>query len=201
MGFEPLAITAVAIVSLTGVVILVSRDWRLSVGALALQYLGVLILVRLSWPLGMAFIKLVAGWMACTVLFVGGSGSIKYQTGEQGRISGIMFRLLSAALLGLVVASAIPRISIWLPEITMEQLFGGGILIALGLLQLSLTNESLRVFLGLLTVLSGFEILYAAVETSALVAGLLAIVSLGLAFVSAYLLAIPAVEAPEEETE
>jgi hypothetical protein len=201
VGFEPLTITAVAIVSVTGVIILTSRDWRLSVGALALQYLGVFILVRLSWPLGMTFIKLVAGWMACAVLFVGGSGAIKNQTGEQGRISGIMFRLLSAALLGLVVASAIPRMSVWLPTISLGQLLGGGILIALGLLQLSLTNESLRVFLGLLTVMSGFEILYAAVETSALVAGLLAIVSLGLAFVSAYLLAIPAVEAPVEEKE
>jgi len=201
VGFEPLAIAAVAIVSLTSVVILVSRDWRFSVGALALQYLGVFILVRLSWPLGMAFIKLVAGWMACAVLFVGASGVIRYQAEEQGRISGIMLRLLSAALLGLVVASAIPRISVWLPTITLEQLLGGGVLIALGLLQLSLTNELLRVFLGLLTVLSGFEIFYAAVETSALVAGLLAIVSLALAFVCAYLLAIPAVEVPGEETE
>jgi hypothetical protein len=48
--------------------------------------------------------------------------------------------------------------------------------------------------LGLLTVLSGFEILYAAVETATLVAGLLAAINLGLALVGAYLLAAPSLE-------
>jgi hypothetical protein len=42
--------------------------------------------------------------------------------------------------------------------------------------------------LGLLTVLSGFEIVYSAVETSTLVAGLLAGVTLGIAVVGAYLI-------------
>jgi hypothetical protein len=48
--------------------------------------------------------------------------------------------------------------------------------------------------LGLLTVLSGFEILYSAVEVSALVTGLLAGVNLGLALVGAYLLLAPTLE-------
>jgi hypothetical protein len=39
-----------------------------------------------------------------------------------------------------------------------------------------------------MTVLSGFEILYAAVEGSVLVAALLAIINLGLALVGSYLL-------------
>jgi hypothetical protein len=48
--------------------------------------------------------------------------------------------------------------------------------------------------LGLLTVLSGFEILYAAVESSILITGLLAAVTLGLAVVGAYLLTAPTME-------
>jgi hypothetical protein len=42
--------------------------------------------------------------------------------------------------------------------------------------------------LGLLTVVTGFEVLYAAVEASILVAGMLSVVILGLALVGAYLL-------------
>jgi hypothetical protein len=71
------------------------------------------------------------------------------------------------------------------------------ILIGIGLLHLGLTAQPLRVVLGLLTVLSGFEILYAAVETATLVAGLLAGVNLGLALVGSYLLTSPSLEGDE----
>jgi hypothetical protein len=68
------------------------------------------------------------------------------------------------------------------------------ILIALGLLHLGLTSQPFRVVLGLLTVLSGFEILYAAVESSILITGLLAAVTLGLAMLGAYLITAPTLE-------
>ena len=47
---------------------------------------------------------------------------------------------------------------------------------------------------ALLTILAGFEILYAAVEGSILVAALLAVINLGLGLVGAYLLNASAVE-------
>jgi hypothetical protein len=53
---------------------------------------------------------------------------------------------------------------------------------------LGLTSEPLNVIIGLLTMLTGFEILYAAVESSILVAGLLAGTTLGLGIVGSYLL-------------
>jgi hypothetical protein len=74
---------------------------------------------------------------------------------------------------------------------------GSALLVTLGLLHLGLTTSILRVVLALLTVLSGFEILYAAVEGSILVAGLLSVVNLGLATVGAYLLVAAAGEAAE----
>jgi hypothetical protein len=55
----------------------------------------------------------------------------------------------------------------------------------------------LRVTIGLLTALSGFEIIYAAIETSTLVTGLLAGVNLGLALAGAYLIIAPTMEAAE----
>jgi hypothetical protein len=58
----------------------------------------------------------------------------------------------------------------------------------MGLLQLGMTAHILRVTIGLMIILSGFEILYSAVEGSVLVAALLAVINLGLALVGSYLL-------------
>ena len=51
-----------------------------------------------------------------------------------------------------------------------------------------MTAQPFRVILGLLTTLSGFEALYAALESSVLGAAMLSVVNLGLALVGAYLL-------------
>jgi hypothetical protein len=61
----------------------------------------------------------------------------------------------------------------------------------MGLLHLGLTNRPLRVIVGLVTVLAGFEVLYAALVQAALVTGLVAAVNLGLALVGAYLITAP----------
>ena len=64
-------------------------------------------------------------------------------------------------------------------------------LIGMGLLQLGMTTQSFRVILGLLTTLSGFELLYAPLETSVLVAGLLVVINLGIALVGSYMVIAP----------
>jgi hypothetical protein len=61
-------------------------------------------------------------------------------------------------------------------------------LVGMGLLHLGMTQNPLRVVVGLLTVIAGFEVIYAAIETSVLVAGLLGVVNLGLALTGAYVL-------------
>jgi hypothetical protein len=58
------------------------------------------------------------------------------------------------------------------------------------LLQLGITLHPIRVILGLLTTLTGFEILYSTIENSILVSGLLAVVTLGLALTGSYLLTL-----------
>jgi hypothetical protein len=58
----------------------------------------------------------------------------------------------------------------------------------LGLLQVSMISEPFYIILGLLTFLSGFELLYAALELSLLLEALFAGINLGLALVGAYFL-------------
>ena len=103
MNFELLALPAVLLVSLTGIILLVSSDWRVSTAALAFQYVGVFVFVVMSWPIEMAIVKLITGWMACTVLAIAAAGAPGSNIEEQGTIMNVLFRLLAAGLVGLVV--------------------------------------------------------------------------------------------------
>jgi hypothetical protein len=193
MGTEILALVAVALVLLTSLILLLSLDWRWSILALAGQYLGVFLLTWLSWPLEMAVVKLVAGWMAGAVL---GTTRIedKFEAEHGQNPHNRLFRFLASSLVILVVFSISPQVSVWVPDVALAQVWGAMLLIGMGLLHLGLTTRPFRVVLALLTVLSGFEIIYAAVESSTLVAGLLAGINLGLALVGAYVLISPTLE-------
>jgi hypothetical protein len=169
--------------------LLISGNWRWSLGLLAVQYLGSFWLVTRHWPLGMAAVKLVTGWMAIaalamTLLVL----SQKDQAEEQFMPQGISFRLFASGAVALVVFAASPRIEAVTPGLGLPVIAGSLLLIGMGLLLLGSTSDIFRVILGLLTMLIGFETLYAAVEGSVLVAGLLAVVNLGLALVGAYLI-------------
>lgn len=199
MLLNSLVIVAVLLIAVDAVVLLLSRDWRLSLFALALQYTGVFILVLLSWPVEMAAVKLVAGWMSAAVLGMAlvGTQPQSAEAMQPGRPAGAAFRLLAAGLVVLVVFSVVDDAAAWVPGIRPEQALGALLLIGLGMLQLGLTAQPMRVVIGVLTTLSGFEIFYATVENSALVAGLLAAVNLMLAFIGAYLLMAPTMEENE----
>jgi hypothetical protein len=220
--FKQFELASVVLILITSLLMLVTLDWRLSIMALAMQYVGAFLLVMLSWPLEMAVAKLVAGWMAGAVLGMAiagmphtkleedvnlpipslqktdvGASNPSLEVAESGPHlpAGRLFRLLAAALVVLIVLSAAPQLVNWVGEINLEQAWGGLILIGMGLLQLGFTSRTFKTVIGLLTVLSGFEILYAAVESSALVAGLLSGVNLMLALTGSYLLTAPFMEA------
>jgi len=186
---------AVFIILVTSSGLLLSRNWRWSLGLLAAQYLGSFWLVTRHWPLGMAAVKLVTGWMAIAALAMTllalSEDDIyhqKDQTEEQFLPQGISFRLFASGVTALIVLAASPRIEAVTPGLGLPVIAGSLLPIGMGLLLLGSTSDIFRVILGLLTMLTGFETLYAAVEGSVLVAGLLAVVDLGLALVGAYLI-------------
>jgi hypothetical protein len=261
LNFANAALPAVILLVATSLILIASPDWRFSIASLAVQYVGVFVLVALSWPVEMAVVKLVAGWMAGAMLGMAivslpaGTANPPADTAVNPPVSTAVstagnpagyaarnpaanhaantggptripasrdasifsrvtsrqsdpdsefphpaiptsrpFRLLTAILAGLAVISAAPEIVEWLPGLRIEQAWGGLLLIGMGLIQLGFTIQPLRTSLALLTFLAGFEILYAAVETSTLVAGLLAGVNLMLALTGSYLLSAPHME-------
>ncbi len=188
---------AVIILLLTSTGLLLNRDWRWDLGLLAVQYLGVAWLVGQHLPLGMAAAKLVTGWMATAALAMTLTAlpDVEEPTERlwpQGRV----FRLFMVGVVVVLTASVAPRMEAVIPGIGIPVIAGGMLLIGTGLLHLGTTSEITRVIFGLLTVLAGFETLYAAVEGSILVAALLAVVNLGVGLVGAYLLNASAAEEP-----
>jgi len=182
---------------ITSAGLLLYRDWRWGLGFLAGQYVGVFWLVYQHWPLGMAAAKLVSGWMAAaslgiTLLNLPARPESEEKYWTQGRI----FRIFMIGMSALLAVAAAPRLEAVLPGLGNPVSMGGVLLVALGLIQLGMTTQVLRVILGLLTALSGFEILYAAMEGSILVAALLVVINLGLGLTGAYLLTASSEEPP-----
>lgn len=173
----------------TAIGLLLARDWRVSLGLLGIQYLGVFWLSSQHWPFSMAAVKLVSGWMCIVVL-----GTTRLNLGEIPTLAdafwtqGRLFRGFAAGVIALMVVAMAPRLEIAIPGLGLPVAYGGLFLMGLGILHLGIISQPLRVVLGLLTVLAGFEIIYAALESSILVAAMLAVVDLGLALVGAYLL-------------
>jgi hypothetical protein len=178
----------IVLVFITGTGILLLQQKRWMIGLLAVQYIGVFSLVSISWPLEIAVVKLVAGWMAAAILF------LTYENTPEDNedlalvsVPRIIFNLFAAILIGIVVYSLVPIALRWFLGATFQQVLGGLWLLGLGVIQLGLSRDSIRIILGLLIIISGFEILYATLEASVLMTGLLAILNIGLAFVGSYL--------------
>ena len=209
MDFSPFAVPIALFVSLTALLLMITHDWRLGTGLLAVQYIGVFSLVAIHWPLAMAATKLIAGWIASAVL---GMAALSIPISQSNAFAGItpssnlggrsqsvassyglnkLFFILVAILVGMVVLSQLSRVTTLIPGIQVGQALGGLMLIGLGLLKLGFADHLLDSILGLLTAFAGFEILYAVIEETPSTAGLVAGVTLSLAFVGAYLLVAP----------
>src|SRR5215208_1854812 len=180
---------AVGVVLFTSVGLLLVRDWRWSIILLAAQYTGMFILTLQHWPVGMASVKVVAGWMSAAILGMTRSGLPGDALAEENMWPrGLLFRLFAAATVVLIVTVVTPVADTIMADAGFPVTNGGLLLIGMGLLHLGITARIMHVAIGLMTVLSGFEILYSTVEGSVLVAALLAVINLGLALVGAYLL-------------
>ena len=192
---------AVGVILLTSIIILISRDWRMLLAGLAVQYVAAFWLVTRHLPFVMGSAKLITGWMVVAALGMTrlGLSNTEEKAEEPYLLSGRWFRGILIGIVALVTAGATSRIETSIPGLGVQVIAGSLLLIGAGVIHLGVTSDILRVTLGLLTMLTGFEILYAAVESSILVAGLLAITNLGLGIAGSYLLLAGSIPLETEE--
>jgi len=189
-----LAATPSAIGALvTAGLLIVFLDWRLSVLALACQFIfaGLLYSQVLPDAPQVAGVKVVVGLLICVQFFV---------TAQQARRppaesppsrsivpTGLPFRVIAAAMVAVIAwqASLLPELS--LPNVSSDVALATFGLLALGLLGLGLTEDPLKAGMFLITALTGFELYYASVEPALAVIGLLAAMDFAVALGACYL--------------
>jgi hypothetical protein len=172
MNFEFVSWLAAGTILATSTTILISRDWRISLAALAVQYLAMFLLVTRHLPFAMGSAKLIAGWMVVAVLGMTRLGLTLEEEEDVFWSRGTWFRVILMGIVTLAAAGASLNIDASIPGMGLPVIVGGLILTGAGALHVSVTTDVLRVVMGLLTALAGFEILYAAVESSILVLGI-----------------------------
>jgi hypothetical protein len=173
------------LVMITSTGLLLIKNWRWSLGLLAVQYLGVFWMIQTHWPITMASTKLIMGWMACAVIGIAYLNKAETEVVSTTGFRRLGFQVLTTCMIIAVTFAASLKMVDWLGLIQPVS-WAGLILMGLGLLHLGITSETFQIILGLLTLLAGFDIIYTAVESSALVTALMVVINLGLALAGAY---------------
>jgi len=170
---------------------LVRRQWLVNMGALALQYGMVFLLLITFRNPSLGIIKLLVGLMVTLVLYLtlvslGTLQPLQYIF----RFSlGEIFRGLAGIFMIIAVTLFTPGLRTEVFPLTSLPVLTASLgLVILGLLQLGMITEPLYVIIGLLTFLSGLELLYGSMEFSTVLEALFAAVNLGLALVGAYII-------------
>lgn len=174
------------IIVITGMIILIFRDWRFNAVALGLQYLAAFALFNLSFPIGIAVVKLIVGWMATAAIAITCIRQLKLKDASEPT-SSLFFRAMIGLLTIIVVFILAPSIQETVfPGVRLVILQSGLILMALAIMQLGTNADPYLTIISLLSFMSGFEIIHAALEISTLLNSLLVVVNLGLALVGVY---------------
>ncbi len=190
---------AAYIVLLTGLVIAVFWDWRLSLLALMVQYVvTTLLFVDVLEP-RLAIVKLFVGLFICLILYfaarqASASQSLEPETiaetdekaGRPQRTT-LAFRTFLALAVALTALALSGRAGYRLPAVPTHVNLAIYGLVGMGLLLLALTTRPLTAGMGLLMIMTGFELFYNTLEQSTTTLILLAGANLILALTVSYL--------------
>lgn len=186
-----------------GIVVLVS-DWRLSLVALALQYLFVAILLSTLIPLQIAAVRMIAGGLVALMFYITARRTQpgrRHGGGAQGSASGVLtpraifwtnlpFRFIGLALVVVSVIAASDQFVL----LNAPLLFWvTGLWLTMGgLLTIALTRDALKLGMGLLFFTSGFGIIYLSIDNSLVIYALLVIADLVIALAVSHIASAPA---------
>ena len=182
-------------------------NWRLLILALGVQYVMIGLMLTRVVPLELAAVKALVGVMICPVLYITArrvqwgqrpESEEDEEVAEEPQPSRLA-RLISPGLpVRVIVAVLALAVSIGLSlrnplSITGDQSLSRDLTIAtfsvilLGLLNAAMAENPLKVGLGLLSIMAGFELFYTTVEPTLTIVGLLGLTNLILALAIAYL--------------
>ncbi len=174
--------------------IFITNDWRRILIAYVILYICAFAIIAQYWSFTFSLVKLITGLMSLVVLGI--SINRYYAVPDKKVRSELVFRLIALSLIFILVAFMVYRISNYL-SISLEIVLASVLLIGFGIYQLGITHESYKLFLAILVLFFGFELIFSANETSLLVNGLLAVVTMLIALMGSFMI-INEFEAGEE---
>lgn len=182
-------------------------NWRLLIMALGAEYILIGLMLTRVVPIELAAVKALVGLMICPVLYITARrvhwGAPEEETEGDKAISpprrrwwhilgaGWPGRLIVAVLAVAIsagLASRSPLLIVADQTLSRDLTTGAFSVMLLGLINAALAENPLKVGLGLLSILAGFELLYTAVEPTLTIVGLLGLTNLFLALAIAYLI-------------
>jgi len=168
------------------VLISVTSKWQGKIAGLAIIYLVIFILLLQIWPVALASIKLIAGWMSMILI---GASQITHseQKDPKQKLSQTLFHLLINLLLWIVISVSAESFNAWIP-IPYINLYIGLVILSAGVIYAGVHQMIFDVVIGILAILAGFDIIYSSVEGSALVTGILAVIMILIALMTTYFL-------------
>lgn len=161
------------------------NDWRRILIAYTVLYISAFVIIAQYWSFTFSLVKLITGLMSLVVMGI--SINRYYSLPEKKMKSELVFRLIALSLIFLLVVFMVYRISNYL-SIALEIVLAAMLLIGFGIFQLGITHESYKLFLAILVLFFGFELIFSANETSLLVNGLLAVVTMLVALMGSFML-------------
>ncbi len=197
---------------LAAATILVTSDWRLALSALLFQYLLLGLTLTRFVPAEVAFVRVLTGALVVPILYLAArqvedASNVRPAEGVEPRFLGLPvgwgagplglpLRLLTVMLTALALFRFYPAAS------SLLELTGNGVgvppdvafvalwLAAMGLMGVVLSGEALRVAPAVLTVLCGFDLVYAGLDDALAVAGFFAALTLLATLAFSYLAAV-----------
>jgi len=165
------------------ILVLEDRRYRLAVLAV-IELIGFILIVQI-WPVALALVKLISGWMGIALLtFAFIPSDIKKESNEP--IPTKIFRLMLGVFGWIIVLTSIQGLNEWLP-ISYTNLFIGLIFFIIGMISLSLGLKTFDIILSLLVFLQGFDIIYSSLEGSALVTAMFAVIIISICLTGSFL--------------
>jgi hypothetical protein len=177
-------------------------NWRLLILVLGAQYILAGLLLSRAVPIELGMVKALVGIMICPVLYItarrakwGHLANDEIDDEKKSRWAwliapGLPMRAI-IAITGLVLSLSLALrnpLAITSSQLVSRDLtIGMFALMLLGLLNMALHENPLKVGLGLLSLLSGFELFYTVIEPTLTIVGLMGLMNLIIALAISYL--------------
>jgi hypothetical protein len=206
-------IPAIVGLILTALIIFLTSDWRLAQTALLVQYILVGLALTRFIRVEVAIVKILIGVLAVFILYLTArriqeAGGLMVTPQGRSRFLGLAvrwragplglpMRLLAVLLvaLGLILVFSTYQPVLVSPDLTFVAFWLG----AMGVLGLVLSSDPLRVAPAVLTILTGFDLIYASLEPSLAMAGFLGALVLLSALAFSYLATVQSLNASSAE--